>query len=739
MTIRTKLFISSFISIAGIIGIAAFSLITIMMVKDKITILTSLSTPLQVKTVQFQQSVEKLSAELLQLGLSNDPQDVRQISESITRNREGLEKLHAEINSLKKMPLETGVFAELHQQVLNATDEKFKSMAVFREEASKVNGAMARVDKSLVGLKEIISGLISTASRRATSATNTLNETISDKSTLPDLLSNVQNYRNEVDHDIALNRKINVISDLVYTVGVDAKLLDAKTRMIMLSETPADLDRITAEAQALQARINRNVAQIGKSVREIKNSGFVDETMAAITASVASAGSSLRTISTSQRNVLSNLAFVDQSVRKVKAFAMEQGQKSEANVQNTAQEQQQFVKVIGERVELFNTLLVVISLAIVAVALTLSVSTTISINRSLKSMTDTIVSIAESGDFSKTIEIRNKDEFGATMQAFNSLIASFTRILATVSSSSTQLTESSHDLTCTAQEIHKTIDAQSSNIAQVSAAAIEMSQTVALITNNTARIAESAGEAREVAVNGAEVVARTGREVEEIARAAEETTQLMRTLQEHSQQVGDIVEVIIEITDQTNLLALNAAIEAARAGEHGRGFAVVANEVRTLANNTAQATVGITERVNKIQQDTELAVKAMQNSLERVKRGVDYSEQAGDSLRRIVESVASLQEMSREIAVATVELAHSSEEISTDIVMIEQSSSETVQAAAAIAVESEALSALSGNLKSEISRFNFSETHHNQPKDRSSKDLPLTIPAQVSKLRMLAA
>jgi methyl-accepting chemotaxis protein len=705
MTIKSKLYISSFISIAGIIGISVFSLITIMMVKDKITVLTSQSTPLQVKTVQFQQTVERLSADLLQLGLSNDPQDVKQISASITRNRENLEKIHSEINTLKKMPLETDVFSELHDQVLKATDEKFKSMAVFREEATKVNGAMSRVDKSLIGLKDIISGLISTASRRTATATKTLNETISDKSTVPDMLTNVQNYRNEVDVDVELNKKINSINDMVYLIGVDAKLLDAKARMVMLSGTQTELDRATSEVQAIQARIARNVLRVGKAVREIKSSGFVDDTIAVINGAVSNAGASLHAMSTSQRKVLDTMAFVEQSTRRIKEVALDQSRKSEANVQTTAQEQGQFVKVIGERVDMFKKLLVAVALSIIAIALVLSISSTVSINRSLKTMTDTIVSIATTGDFTKTISIKNKDEFGVTMQAFNSLIESFTRIITTVSSSSAQLTESSQDLTGTARTIHKSIDSQASNISQLSAASMEMSQAVTMITNNTSRIAEFAMDARAVAVSGADVVDRTGREVQEIAQAVEESTKLMRTLQEHSQQVGEIVDVIVEITDQTNLLALNAAIEAAHAGDFGRGFAVVAGEVRKLANNTAEATVGITERINRIQGDTEMAVKAMQNSLGRVKLGVEYSSQAGDSLRRIVDSVAALQEMTSEISSATGELANSADEISSDIFAIEQSSSETLQAVASIARESEILSQLSSDQKSEISRF----------------------------------
>jgi len=133
MKIKTRLYMSSTISILGIIGIAVFSLLTILMVKEKITLLTSQSTPLQVNTVRFQQAVEKLSADLLQLGLAHDPQDVKEISTSISRSRENLERINSEIGTLNKTSMDIGIFSELHGQVLKATDEKFKSMAVFKE------------------------------------------------------------------------------------------------------------------------------------------------------------------------------------------------------------------------------------------------------------------------------------------------------------------------------------------------------------------------------------------------------------------------------------------------------------------------------------------------------------------------------------------------------------------------------------------------------------------------------
>ena len=711
MKIKTRLYLSSTISILGIIGIAVFSLMTILMVKEKITLLTSQSTPLQVKTVQFQQAVEKLSADLLQLGLAHDPQEVQQISKSISLSKVNLERINNEINSLNKTSMDIGMFSDLHDQVLKATDEKFKSMAVFKEEASKINGAMARVDKSLVGLKEIISGLAISASRRAATATKTLNETINDKNAASDLLVNVQNFRNEVDHDMELNKKINAINDVVYSIGVDIKLLDAKARMIMLSETPVELDKATAEVLAIQSRITRNMSQAGKGVKEIKSSGFVDDAIASISNAVASAGTSLRTISASQRKVLDNMALVDTSVKKVKSVALEQGQKSEANVLSTAQEQQNFVNLVTQRVDLFKKLLIGISLIIIALVLILTITTTVCIVQSLARLNGSIVTIAETGDFTQTAVIKNNDEFAVTINAFNKLLDSFSRILAKVSESSDKLTGTSQELTHTAQAIHSTAQEQSTSVGQAAAAAVEMSQTIALVSQNTSRIALSANVAKELAANGANIVSQTSLEVQEIARAVEESTRVMQTLNERSQQVGEIVDVIIEITDQTNLLALNAAIEAARAGEYGRGFAVVADEVRKLATSTAEATVGITERVKAIQSDAGQAVTAMNKSLERVKRGVEHANQAGDSLKQIVESVTSLQGMASEIATATVELSTTAEQISTDIVAIEHVSAETVKAAAAITVESDALTGLAAELKDEVNRFT-----HNAPK-----------------------
>jgi methyl-accepting chemotaxis protein len=176
------------------------------------------------------------------------------------------------------------------------------------------------------------------------------------------------------------------------------------------------------------------------------------------------------------------------------------------------------------------------------------------------------------------------------------------------------------------------------------------------VAQHTARIAESANEAKQTAQSGAEVVNRTIEEVQAIARSVEESRVTIVSLHERSEQIGEILETIREITDQTSLLALNAAIEAARAGKHGLGFSVVANEIRNLSRRAEAATIEIGGKLSGIQEDTGKAVKAMQQSLSRVNQGIRFSEEAGTALSSIVESVDGLQGMSQLIATATEEL-----------------------------------------------------------------------------------
>jgi methyl-accepting chemotaxis protein len=270
---------------------------------------------------------------------------------------------------------------------------------------------------------------------------------------------------------------------------------------------------------------------------------------------------------------------------------------------------------------------------------------------------------------------------------------------------SVRLTEDSRQLSASAGQISQAMEEQSSKSSQIATATEEMSQTTVDIAKNSLSIASSATVASTVAKEGEVIVNRSVNEVNTIAEKVSESSDLIKTLGERSKQIGNIVEVIKDIADQTNLLALNAAIEAARAGEQGRGFAVVADEVRKLAERTTSATSEISGMIQSIQGEVDKAVLSAEFAAKQVAVGVDLSTQAGGALLKIVDSVDGLHQMVEQIASATHEMSSVSDQISSDISMIAQSSKGILSRSEQISLSASDLAELSATLHGIAGQF----------------------------------
>jgi methyl-accepting chemotaxis protein len=139
-------------------------------------------------------------------------------------------------------------------------------------------------------------------------------------------------------------------------------------------------------------------------------------------------------------------------------------------------------------------------------------------------------------------------------------------------------------------------------------------------------------------------VERSKRQVSEQAEQAAQSVEIVNRVGENSHKIEGILDVIKTIAEQTNLLALNAAIEAARAGEQGRGFAVVADEVRTLATRTQASTEEIEKMISSLQDDAQLAVKAMKKGSEQVQQGVETTNEVTSqviAIKQLIQGLAS--------------------------------------------------------------------------------------------------
>ncbi|MFK3766947.1 MULTISPECIES: methyl-accepting chemotaxis protein [Pseudomonas] len=208
---------------------------------------------------------------------------------------------------------------------------------------------------------------------------------------------------------------------------------------------------------------------------------------------------------------------------------------------------------------------------------------------------------------------------------------------------------------------------QQREIEQVATAANEMSATAQDVAHNAAQAAQAARGADQASREGLQLIASTRQAIDNLAVGMDAAMDEARALEQRSEQIGSVLEVIRAIAEQTNLLALNAAIEAARAGEAGRGFAVVADEVRSLAQRTQVSVEEIRQVIEGLQQGTQDVVGAMHDGQKQAQASALQMEQALPTLQRIGEAVAVISDMNLQIASAAEEQSAVAEEVNRNV------------------------------------------------------------------------
>lgn len=187
----------------------------------------------------------------------------------------------------------------------------------------------------------------------------------------------------------------------------------------------------------------------------------------------------------------------------------------------------------------------------------------------------------------------------------------------------------------------------------------ELSATIEEVSASLAEINVSSATVAGAATEGGEVLTKANLQMEVIGEIVQKLASMSRELNDSSQKIGEVINVISTIAGQTNLLALNAAIEAARAGEHGRGFALVAVEVKRLADNSSKAAEEVAVLINKVQADTNGIVGAMEEGVNAVNSGSELVQEAGDVFKGILNSTQILADYTAQIATATKEIEQS--------------------------------------------------------------------------------
>lgn len=326
-----------------------------------------------------------------------------------------------------------------------------------------------------------------------------------------------------------------------------------------------------------------------------------------------------------------------------------------------------------------------------------------------------LLSISEGfskGDLSRRMNESTSDEFGVLAVHLNKAVVNLSSMISNVKAGADNLASNSSELSSSITHIASNTGEQSSQTAQAAAAAEELNTSFFDVARNSADAAESARKAAELAINGGSIVNKTVEGMSSIARSVKASAGVIESLGMNSSRISDMVNAISDIASQTNLLALNAAIEAARAGEQGRGFAVVADEVRKLAEKTTSATKEIVDTIQKIQADTDKAVKSMQAGSSEVEAGVALANQAGDSLQQIVVSVQNVTDMIQHIATAAEEQSNAGRDITSNLESVAELTRQTADSARYSSGATNDLNKLAHELKHSAAGFNVQNGAH---------------------------
>ncbi|HEC15483.1 MAG TPA: methyl-accepting chemotaxis protein [Sedimenticola sp.] len=322
----------------------------------------------------------------------------------------------------------------------------------------------------------------------------------------------------------------------------------------------------------------------------------------------------------------------------------------------------------------------------------------------LPKVTAELQRVAE-GDLTSSIDVSRQDEIGDLMRGLQAMQKRLLEIVSQISGTTTRLSTAVDEMSVVTRQTSNNIQQQQQETTQVATAMNEMTATVQEVAKSIANTAQAANEAHNETSSGSKVVGQAIEAIGQLANQIETASNVIHQVEEDSDSISAVLDVIRSIAEQTNLLALNAAIEAARAGEQGRGFAVVADEVRTLASRTQKSTEEINQMIDKLQSGSREAVKVMGESQEQAQSAVEQASAAGTSLAAIAHTVEQINDMSTQIASAAEEQSSVSEEINRNIVQINGMLGQTANGAEQTAAANQDLARMAMELQGMVGQF----------------------------------
>ncbi len=304
-----------------------------------------------------------------------------------------------------------------------------------------------------------------------------------------------------------------------------------------------------------------------------------------------------------------------------------------------------------------------------------------------------------------TVNIKPQSSKDVLGNALFSMVKGLRELTSEITNSVSSLASATDEILGSIAQVAAGSAETSSAVAETATTVEELKQTILAASHKAKTVADSSQTAVTVSHSGEQAVGDAIERMNKIREQMESIADSVIKLGEHSRAIGEIIASVTDLADQSNLLALNAAVEAARAGEQGKGFAIVAQEVKTLAEQSKQATAQVRTLLSDIQNATSVAVLVTEQGTKAVEAGVSQSVEAGSSIRQLAKNIAEAAQAVVQIAATSQQQLVGMDQVVTAVDSIREASSQNVDTMGQMESAAQQLAIAGSQLQDLVGRY----------------------------------